>query len=200
MFARIATVKRADKTYEYLQIVEAYRVGGRTTQRVVANLGRLDQLGEKLDDLLVSLSKYTQRPFARADHLGCRHALPWGPILLTRHLWDQLQVGEILGKLFRSRRQHFNVAETAFVLVANRLCEPRSEHGPARWLEHTFVCDRRGRRWTPEWLPVECITKKQRVKVKHDQLNRWYRTLDALLSAQEDSLTNRASNSSRLRR
>jgi len=33
MFARIATVKRADKTYEYLQIVEAYRVGGRTTQR-----------------------------------------------------------------------------------------------------------------------------------------------------------------------
>ena len=54
MFPRIATVKRGDKTYKYLQIVEAYRVDGRTTQRVVGNLGRLDQLDGKLDDLLVA--------------------------------------------------------------------------------------------------------------------------------------------------
>jgi transposase len=73
----------------------------------------------------------------------------------------------------------------AFVLVANRLCEPCSEHGLARWLEHTFVCDRRGRRWEPDWLPAQLITKKQRVKVRFEQLNRWYRTLDALLSAKE---------------
>jgi len=51
-------VKRGDKTYKYLQIVEAYRDNGRTTQRVGANLGRLDQLDGKLDDLLVLLSKY----------------------------------------------------------------------------------------------------------------------------------------------
>jgi hypothetical protein len=51
MFPRIASVKRGSKTYKYLQIVEAYRADGRTTQRVVANLGRLDQLGDKLDDL-----------------------------------------------------------------------------------------------------------------------------------------------------
>ena len=55
MFPRVATVKRGSKTYKYLQIVEAYRVNGRTTQRVVANLGRLDQLDGKLDDLLVGL-------------------------------------------------------------------------------------------------------------------------------------------------
>lgn len=65
MFPRITTVKRGDKTYRYLQIVEAYRDNGRTTQRVVANLGRLDQLDGKLDDLLVSLSKYAKRPFVR---------------------------------------------------------------------------------------------------------------------------------------
>jgi transposase len=69
--------------------------------------------------------------------------------------------------------------------VANRLCEPRSEHGLARWLEHTFVCDRRGRRWKPDWLPAQQITEKQQVKVRFEQLNRWYRTLDALLAAKE---------------
>lgn len=187
MFPRIATVKRGDKTYKYLQIVEAYRDNGRTTQRVVANLGRLDQSRRLsgLDDLLVSLSRYAKRQFIRGDQIGCRHALPWGPVLLARHLWDQMELGEVIGKLCRRRRYKFDVAGTAFVLVANRLCEPRSEHGLARWLEHTFVCDAKGKRWEPDWLPAQQITKQQRVKVKHEQLNRWYRTLDALLSAKE---------------
>lgn len=187
MFPRITTVKRAGKTYQYLQIVEAYRDHGRTTQRVVANLGRLDPSRRLagLDDLLASLGKFATRPFVRDNQIGCREALPFGPVLLARHLWDQLQLGKIIGTLCQSRRYRFDVAETAFVLVANRLCEPRSEHGLARWLEHTFVCDARGRRWEPDWLPAARITKKQRVKVKHEQLNRWYRTLDALLSAKE---------------
>ena len=187
MFPRVTTVKRGDQTYRYLQIVEAYRRDGRTTQRVVANLGRLDPARHLpgLDDLLVSLSQYTRQPLVRDDQIGCRQALPWGPVLLARHLWDQMQLGEVIRRLCRSRRHQFDVAETAFVLVANRLCEPGSEHGLARWLEHTFVCDAHGRRWKPQWLPARQITKEQRVKVEHEQLNRWYRTLDALLAAKE---------------
>jgi hypothetical protein len=133
MFPRIATVKQGNRTYRYLQIVEAYRAHGRSTQRVVANLGRLDHLGGKLDDLLVSLSRYAKRPLVRDDQIGCRAALPWGPVLLARHLWNQMQLGEIIGKLCRSRRHKFDMAETALVLLANRLCEPHSEHGLARW-------------------------------------------------------------------
>ena len=76
-------------------MVEAYRVHGRTTQRIVANLGRLDQLDGKLDDLLVALSKYAKQKFVRDDQIDCRQALPWGPVRLVRHLWDQMQLGEI---------------------------------------------------------------------------------------------------------
>ena len=36
-------------------------------------------------------------------------------------------------------------ADRAFVLIANRLIGPASEHGLAGWLETDFVCDRRGR-------------------------------------------------------
>jgi len=52
MLARVTTVQRGDKTYQYLQILEAYRDNGRPRQRLVANLGRLDLLGGKLDDLV----------------------------------------------------------------------------------------------------------------------------------------------------
>jgi hypothetical protein len=44
------------------------------------------------------------------------------------------------------------------------------------WISHTRQ---------PQWLPAERLTKQQRVKVEHRQLNRWYRTLDALLAAKE---------------
>ncbi len=79
MFPRIATVKRGDKTYRYLQIVEAYRVDGRTTQRVVANLGRLDQLDGKLDDLLVALSVTVHRvrtALRRQERRFLRRSIP----------------------------------------------------------------------------------------------------------------------------
>ena len=185
MFARIKKVKSGDTEYQYVQIVEAYRDKGRPRQRVVVSLGRLDLLGDKLDHLVSSLRKYCRKQFTLPEEMTCKQALPWGAVLLTRHLWEQVNLSEIIGQFCRSPRKRCQVAEMAFVLVANRLCQPRSEHGLARWLEHTFVCDRRGRRWEPEWLPAEQITKKQRVKVRFEQLNRWYRPLDALLAAKE---------------
>jgi len=186
MFARVNTVKQGDKTYQYLQILESYYDQGQSKQRVVANLGRIDLLGEKLDRLVNSLNKYCKEKLVAPDQIECKEALPWGQVLLIRHLWEQLSLDEVLHEHCQRNRQQFDVTETAFVLAANRLCEPSSEHGLARWLEHTFVCDRQGHRWQPNWLPAELITKQQRVKVKHQQLNRWYRTLDALLAGKKE--------------
>ncbi len=185
MFPRVTTVKQGKNTYQYLRILESYRHEGRCRQRVVANLGRVDLLDNKLDRLVSSLSKYCKNKLVAPDQIECKEALIWGSVLLARYLWEQVDLPEILKKHCQSHRQKFEVAETAFVLIANRLCEPSSEHGLARWLEHTFVCDCRGRRWQPDWLAAERITKQQRVKVEHRQLNRWYRTLDALLAAKE---------------
>ena len=44
MFTKRVTVKRGDKTYVYLKLVESYRDDGRVRQRVIANLGREDDL------------------------------------------------------------------------------------------------------------------------------------------------------------
>jgi len=185
MYPRVNTIKRGAKTYHYLQVLQSFRKDGRTRQRVVANLGRVDLLGNDLDRLVAALSKYCKDQFVSANHLQCQESLTWGPVLLARHLWQQMDLSEVIHEHCRSARLKFDIAETSFVLVANRLCEPGSEHGLARWLEHTFVCDSEGRRWEPDWLAPERISKRQRVKVKHRQLNRWYRTLDALLAGKE---------------
>ena len=140
MFTRVTKVKSGDQTYQYLQIVEAYRENGRPKQRVVANLGRVDRLGDRIDDLVASLGKHCQKPLVVPEAIRCRESLPWGPVLLTRHLWEQMNLGPILRDRCGSPRPRLDVEEAAFVLVANRFCEPSSEHGRARWLVGTHLC------------------------------------------------------------
>ena len=72
------------------------------------------------------------------------------------------------------------LADRAFVLVANRLSCPGSEHHLASWLETDYVCDRDGKRWLPEW------EEHGRVQVNLSWLQRWYRTLDELLRYKEE--------------
>jgi transposase len=184
MFPQVVVVTSRGRRYEYLRLLESYRdEKGVSKHRVVVNLGRVDQLEGKLDSLVASLSKYTEAPLVTPRELRSEAAVPWGPVLLARHLYDQLDLGGIIRRHCGGQRRRFDVGETAFVLLVNRLTDPRSEHGLARWLENYYVCDASGERWEPEWLPEEAITPAQRVRVKPVQLNRWYRTLDALLAA-----------------
>lgn len=180
MFPRISRIKSGDKTYEYLRIVESFRDSkGGMRQKVVANLGRLDELGNKLDSLVDKLRRFCKEDFVLPKEIVSREAVTWGQVLVVRHLWDDLGLGLILKRLCHGTHD-FDVAEQTFVLVANRLSEPTSEHGLARWLEHSYVCDRNGKRFVPKWLPPEQVTKDQRVKVQWDWLDTWYRTLDAV--------------------
>jgi hypothetical protein len=63
MFLRVKRSVQGGQTYEYLQIVEAFREAGRVRQRVRATLGRRDQLGASgaLDGLLTSLARFSER-------------------------------------------------------------------------------------------------------------------------------------------
>lgn len=186
MFPRISRVSAGGKTYEYLRIVESYRDrNGKMKQHVVGNLGRLDQLHGKLDSLVDKLRVYCKEEFLLPREIGSDDAVSWGEIVVARHLWEQLQLDQIIGRLCQGRHQ-MDVAERAFVLVANRLSVPKSEHGMARWLEHTYVCDREGRRYLPERLAPELISKEQRVQVTSRWLNRWYRTLDAVYAHKKE--------------
>jgi transposase len=186
MYLRTVKVPSSDGTHnEYVRVVEAYRDGGKVKQRTVANLGRKDLL----QTLLPQLERLLRgEPAAPQDpELEVGQALTWGPVLVVRALFEQLGLWAILDEHLRpvrpSRRRlptaRVTRADRAFVLIANRLIRPRSEHGLAAWLETDYVCDRQGRRLVPQWHT------RGRVKVHHQQLAAWYDTLDRLLAAKE---------------
>jgi len=54
MYTRVSRKKDKDKTYQYLQLCEAYRnTEGQPRTRVLMNLGRLDQLDRRKIDAAV---------------------------------------------------------------------------------------------------------------------------------------------------
>lgn len=192
MYVRTVQVRGSgDTVYTYVRLVEGYREDGKNKQRVVLNLGRKDLLAPHVEDLVRVLTGDTPRG-GRVEDVEALAAWDWGPVLVLRHLWQQLDLDNILDRLeprrYRRDGEPIPLADRSFVLVANRLICPGSEHGLARWLETDFVCDRRGRRWKPQWRDDEQRrgSRCPRVRVEHRQLQRWYRTLDQLHTLKAD--------------
>jgi hypothetical protein len=133
MFARIKRVG----VYAYLQLVRRERCGGRPRQRVLATLGRVEQLqhGGELDGLLRSLSQYSPQALA----LVCGQSQPatrnWklGPALVFERLWQRVGLGEILNGLLAGRGFEFAVERAIFVTVLHRLCVSGSDRQAERW-------------------------------------------------------------------
>jgi transposase len=182
MYVRTIKVPSSKGGYnEYVRVVEAYREDGKVKQRVIADLGRKDllqQLLPKLERVLRGTPALAGEPV----DVDILEAWTWGPVLLVRRLFEQLGLWQILEDHLgrpkpRDDAAQVPYADRVFVLVANRLIRPSSEHGLARWLETDFVCDRQGRRFVPRWH------QHGRVRVHSQQLQAWYRTLDRLVAA-----------------
>jgi transposase len=179
MYLRTIKVRSSNGTvHEYVRIVEAHRLNGKVKQHTVAELGRKDLLRELFPKLQRLLGQEPATGTAQSKDLDILDASTWGPVLAVRTLFDQLGFWTMLDShLGKAKGVPF--ADRAFVLIANRLIQPASEHGLAGWLETDFVCDRRGRRFLPHWHT------RGRVRVHFRQLDAWYRTLDQLLDAKE---------------
>jgi len=92
---------------------------------------------------------------------------------------------DILFPFLKKHKVDFNLEEKIFLLVANRLHDPKQEHGMARWLEKMYAFYR-GKRVLPEWIPEDKVTEDKRVKVAWSQLKEWYKAGDILFSHKKE--------------
>jgi len=169
MYVRAKTVRHGDKAYEYLQLVEARREAGRNRQRVIATLGRLDQVSAsgQLDRLIAGLARFSEHlrvvAVEREGALAARTAKSWGPALVFGRLWACQGLPGILGRLAAHRKFGFDVERVTFALALQRLMAPGSDRQGAGWLE------------TVEAPGFEAI-----------RLHQMYRTVAALAEMRED--------------
>jgi Domain of unknown function (DUF4277)/Transposase DDE domain len=135
MFVKETRVKRGERAYTYVQLVEGYRdEDGKVRHRVVANLGRKDELKEsgQLEKLAGA--------FARLDPplAGTRREV--GALLLAWHFLRELDVAGVVDRcLPRSERSELSVGEVVCALICSRLCSPSPLYDIAGWASGAAV-------------------------------------------------------------
>jgi len=117
----------------YLQIVENRWEKGRSKQRVIATVGRLDQLRQsgQLDGLLQSGGKFAEAVMVLAAHrqgeAPAIHTRSIRPALVFGRLWEELHIPQVIERLLAG--QHFSLAmeRILFLTVLHRLFHSGSD-------------------------------------------------------------------------
>jgi len=133
MFAR---TKKSGK-YEYLQIVENRREEGKTVQRVITTVGRMDQLAQKgdVENLIRSLSRFSHKALLVLSEKSnvVASAQKVGPALIFERLWNEVGLDSILKRLLIERKFGFSGERAIFLTVLHRLFASGSDRSCDRW-------------------------------------------------------------------
>lgn len=133
MFARI---KKSGK-YQYLQIVENSKEDGKVKQRVIATIGRMDELQHKgrVETLIRSLSKFSEQALliltGKSDVSA--EARKIGPSLIFERLWKETGIQEAIRDVLADRRFEFDVERSVFLTVLHRLMASGSDRYCDKW-------------------------------------------------------------------
>jgi hypothetical protein len=126
---------------QYLQLVESFRNdSGKVRTRVVANLGRLDQITPaQLDPLINGLNRAVGRAENTASAVIQEPGLSFGDVFALHELWRDLGIDTALNRAMRSSRRDIDAEALIRVMVFNRLCDPTSKLGCLRWLDTVAI-------------------------------------------------------------
>jgi hypothetical protein len=126
--------------YSYLQLVEGYREGSKVKQRVVATIGRLDQLKESgaLQSLARTTARHCDELLLLDAHLRGEAikvaAFRIGAGLIFERLWRETGCYEVLRDLSADRNFSFSVERAVFLTVLHRLFNPGSDRAAHSWI------------------------------------------------------------------
>ena len=135
---------------EYLQIVENRREDGRVKQRVIATVGRLEQLREtgQLDALLQSGARFAESVLLVSAHAKgeltevCAQRI--GAVKIFERLWQESGCQRVIEELLAARGFAFPVERAIFLTVLHRLLCPGSDRAAERWREDYAIAGLEG--------------------------------------------------------
>ena len=131
-----ASIKKSGK-YQYLQIVENRKIKGKVIQRVIATVGRMDQLQAKgqIETLIRSLSRYSEKVLlilsGKSDVNASAKKI--GPALIFERLWNELGIEKVIKNLLADRKFEFDVERALFLTVLHRLFPSGSDRSCEKW-------------------------------------------------------------------
>lgn len=155
----------------YLQIVESFRENGAIKQRVVATLGRFEELQSSghLESLIASGARFCEKIAVIGEHkkgaLAEHGTKKIGPAMIFERLWKETGIKESLEKHLDERKFQFDVEGAILLTVMHRLMNPGSDRAAEKWKENYALPEGienlelhqlyRAMAWLGEELPAE---------------------------------------------
>jgi hypothetical protein len=141
MFIKTKRVRRANRTYEYLTLVESVRINGTNTHRTLFRLGEATALREsgELDRIIAALQAHAERRYVDLDDMEVDQAPMIGTLAAVRHLWDELDLGRLFDTIAAEAGLSWKLADAVFAMLAGRLVDPASKRRTHRWIVDDVV-------------------------------------------------------------
>jgi hypothetical protein len=133
--------KKKSGSRTYLQIVENRWEDGRSRQRVLTTLGRLENLqnSEQLEGLARSAARFCDDLLVLRAHadgeapvISCKRL---GPALIFERLWRETGCQQVVESLLAGRRFGFPVERAIFLTTLHRLMVSGSDRNAEKWRE-----------------------------------------------------------------
>lgn len=137
MFVRTKTVKTKTAVYEYYQLVESVYKNGRSRQKVLVTLGRVDKLDRsRVDEMIRALSGYADKIEVLESMDDCHKVWSrnYGDVYVMEKLWREIGLDEILGSLLHDHEYEFDVVNAIKAMVFNRSIDALSKLSSYEWM------------------------------------------------------------------
>lgn len=151
MFFRKVTSKTNGKEYTYVKLIENYREGNKVKQRVIANLGNIEDLTpEKVQGLITGLSRICGLETESRDaSFEAKKVLHFGDVLAIHKVWESLGINKIIHELMEPEKPAV-LPLLVEIMVMNQVIKPKHRKTLSDWYRHLYLPQLEGKNISPD--------------------------------------------------
>jgi len=141
MFLRKIYVKKDNRKYTYLKLVENHWVKGKVVQKVILNFGNIDNWPtNKVKSFIKKLSAFykIEPPCFVDEKINHKKVFNYGQILLCQKLWDEINAKELIKECSKRLKINFDISLPVEIMTFNRLIEPKSKLKVSEWYKTQY--------------------------------------------------------------
>lgn len=160
MFFRKITSRSNGKEYNYLKLIENYREGDKVKQRVVANLGSMENLKpDKVQGLISGLSRICGVS-SLAGQLEAKRVLRYGDVLAIHKIYELLQISRAINEA-TGNQTDFNALLLFELMALKQVIKPYNKQSAIDWCKFIYIPELENRVFTNQqlWEALNLVDK-----------------------------------------
>jgi len=151
MFFRKVVSKSNGKEYTYVKLIENYREGNKVKQRVIANLGNIEDLTpEKVQALISGLARICGLEAESEDaFFETKKVLHFGDVLALHKVYSMLGITKMIRDLMGSEKATL-LPHLVEIMVMNQVIKPKGKRALSDWHRSLYLPQLEGKTLSPD--------------------------------------------------